>query len=158
MSSEQITEVRNKVFISYSQKDDKWLKRLQTHLKPYEREYGLEVWDDTRIDAGREWEEEIQKALASTKVAVLLVTANFLASDFIMREEVPKFLDAAKKGGATILWIPISFASYEASKIIKFQALGKLSQPLDSLKRSDRDKALADIAKKIMENMTTEKG
>lgn len=55
-----IAYVRRKVFISYSHADAKWLERLRVHLKPLEREGIIELWVDTKIQAGMRWKEEIQ--------------------------------------------------------------------------------------------------
>ena len=76
-------EEKLKVFISYSHKDRVWLDRLRVHLEPLVRDYNLEVWDDTEIDAGKEWSFEIENALKTSQVSVLLISADFLASDFI---------------------------------------------------------------------------
>ena len=80
---------RNGVFISYSHKDRKYVERLQVHLKPFVRSGQVEIWDDTKIQVGMNWSEAIRRALASAKVAILLISADYLASDFIALDELP---------------------------------------------------------------------
>ncbi len=137
------------VFISYSHQDQEWLTKLQKHLKPIIRNQNLFVWDDTKIRPGAEWRKEIENALAAAKVAVLLVSPNFLASDFIHENELPPLLNAAKAKGLTIIWIPLSFSSYEETEIEKYQSAHPPNQPLDSLNPAQENKAWVDICKKI---------
>jgi internalin A len=99
--------VRRELFISYSHRDLKWLEQLRTHLKPLERNYNLERWDDSRIKPGDKWLVEIEQALARAAVALLLVSPDFVASDFIDRKEMPSLLDAAQNQGLEILWVPL---------------------------------------------------
>uniref|UniRef100_UPI0039C5C61C COR domain-containing protein n=1 Tax=Scytonema sp. PCC 10023 TaxID=1680591 RepID=UPI0039C5C61C len=140
---------RNQVFISYSHQDKEWLIKLQKHLKPIIRNQTLAVWDDTKIQPGAEWRQEITNALAAAKVAVLLVSADFLASDFIAENELPPLLNAAQAKGLTIIWIPLKYSSYEETEIEKYQAVHDLKKPLNSLSEAEQDRAWVDICKQI---------
>ena len=68
------------VFISYSHMDEVWLKRVKVHLKDLDRNGLIGLWDDTKIESGMNWREEIRKALDSAKVAVLHVSADPMLS------------------------------------------------------------------------------
>jgi hypothetical protein len=90
------------VFISYSHKDEEWKNRLVSHLGVLQSEGHLDIWDDKRIDAGADWYPEIQKAIDTSSVAILLISAGFLTSKFILSEEVPRLLERREKEGLRI--------------------------------------------------------
>ncbi|MFM7549676.1 MAG: toll/interleukin-1 receptor domain-containing protein, partial [Cyanobacteriota bacterium] len=98
---------RHQLFISYSHADREWVDRLKTMLAPLLRDKELRLWDDSQIHAGSIWEEEIATALATAKVALLLVSPDFLNSEFIHREELPPILRAAQEEGMVLLWVKL---------------------------------------------------
>src|SRR5262245_45828362 len=90
---------RTKIFISYSHEDRRHLEQLRGHVVPLEAEYGLEIWDDSRISVGTSWEDAIELALEEARVGVLLVSPTFLASDFVRNVELRGLLEAAREDG-----------------------------------------------------------
>ena len=94
---------RSTVFVSYSKGDRRWLKRLQVHLKPFHDRGDVEIWDDTRLVAGDRWELEIRAAMTRAAASVLLLSADFLASDFVTKYELPSILRGAEKLGTHVI-------------------------------------------------------
>ena len=147
-SNQGMTTPPDQVFVSYSHKDERWFNDLQTHLNPYLREGSITAWSDRRIRPGELWLEQIKTALAKTKVAVLLVTPAFLASDFIHKQELGPLLKEAEAGGVTILWIHVRACSYHVSPLKNYQAAFDPTQPLAQM-RAKRDSAWVHICKEI---------
>lgn len=143
------TSLRDQVFISYSHKDGEWLEKLQTMLKPLIRQKTISVWDDTKILPGSKWRDEITQALAAAKVAVLLVSPNFLASDFIAEHELTPLLAATAQDGVRVIWVPVSASMYTETEIATYQAAHDPARPLDSLSPPQQNQALVEICKAI---------
>ncbi len=142
-------KVRDQVFISYSHKDEVWFGKLQIMLTPLMRNRTIDVWADTRIVRGAKWREEIKTALERAKVAVLLVSDYFLASDFIHKNELPPILEAAGRGQLTILWVYLSECMYEETPIKEYQAAHRPLTPLDSLATAKQKSVLKGICQAI---------
>ncbi len=144
------TPERSQLFISYSHRDSKWLERLRTMLRPLEQHHGLELWDDSRIQPGSLWREEIEKALASARVALLLVSSDFLASDFVTRNELPTLFRAAKQEGLRILWVPLRPCLWQdIPEIEQYQAAIPPDRTLASMKEVEKEEAFVQIAEEI---------
>lgn len=139
------------IFISYSHKDSEWLEQIRKPLKILEEQKGIQVWDDNQIKSGSKWKEEITNALQSAKVAILLVTNDFLVSDFIRNKELPHILKSAEKEGLTILWIAVKPSLVDITDIADFQALNDPSKPLVSLSEYERENEIIKMCKKILE-------
>ncbi len=80
------------IFVSYSHKDEAEKEKLLAHLGVLQSEL-IDIWSDDRLGAGVSWEQEISKSISRAKVAILLITANFLNSKFILQKEVKTFLE-----------------------------------------------------------------
>ncbi len=139
---------RNQVFISYSHKDKRWMADLETHLKPHVRDGSVTTWSDKQIAPGSDWIYAITSALEKAKVAVLLVTPNFLASDFIHKHELCPLLKKAEGGGLKILWIPVRASAHKKSAIARYQAVIELERPLAEMK-AERDRAWGRVCEAI---------
>ena len=140
---------RDRVFISYSHRDPLWFERLKTHLSPLEDK--IDVWNDEDIQMGADWFSEIQENLDRAKIAVLLVTPEFVASKFIKTHELPKILEAAGRRELTLCWVLVSQSHFAHIGLDKTQAPHDVSKPLDSLSKSKRNEVLKDITAKILE-------
>ena len=136
MLSAKKTWVNRKVniFISYSHADEKWLKLLQKNLKVLAKYSGeIEYWEDTKLRGGDRWREEITKAIDAANVAILLVSTDFLASDFITSDELPPILRKAEEGGTRILPLIVSPCEFVDSELGDFQAINDPERTLSDL-------------------------
>lgn len=139
--------VRDKIFISYSHEDAKLFEELKKMLKPAIREGLVDIWDDTRIKTGAKWQDEISAALASASVAVLLVSDDFLDSEFIVTRELPRLLNA---DGVTVCWIYLGPCLYEHTEIASYQAAHDVSKSLEELKKPQRQVLVKQICEKLI--------
>jgi TIR domain len=142
------------VFVSYSHDDDeKWVGRIRVHLARLIREGRVDLWDDTRIKAGDRWREEIRAALARAKVAVLLISADFYASDFIARHELPPLLEAERERGLVILGVHINYSSFDSDRTLsEYQTINRPGEPLESLPtKAEREKVFDQLRRRVEE-------
>ena len=145
-----------KVFISYSHQDSKYLKRLLVHLVTLERGGMIDIWSDTKIVPGANWHDEIRQAIDSARVAVLLISADFLASQFIAENELHPLLAAAKTQGTTILPVILSPCDIESSNLSQFQAVNSLSNPLTKMNRHQKEELWTKVTAIIKETVTAQ--
>jgi len=121
---------RTKVFVSYSHIDRDWLNLFSMHIAVLERRGLVDLWSDTRIDAGTDWEKEIESALTTAKVAVLLISPSFLASDYIWKNEMPRIVAHSAQGMNVLPLIVRPCAWRLEEDLSRWQARPPDGQPL----------------------------
>ncbi|MCI8336897.1 MAG: toll/interleukin-1 receptor domain-containing protein [Peptococcaceae bacterium] len=140
--------MRNKIFISYSHKDALYKLGLKTHLKPFEHLSEIEEWDDDKLAVGENFHKQIDQIIEETAVAILLVSKDYLASDFIMHKELIPLLDAWKKDKIKIILIVLTYCVYTEIDMLKnIQAFNDPAKPLCLLSPNELDAEWVEVAK-----------
>lgn len=145
-----------KIFISYCHSDMQWLNRLQIHLKPLEQEGIIDLWVDTKITAGMIWKDKVQEALDLAKVALVLVSADFLASDFVIKHELPQLLSNASSSGTIIIPMVLSPCLFKKSPLAIFQSVNSPESPLSSLDYNAQELILVRVAEVVSDYLENE--
>lgn len=145
----QTEEARSGIFISYSHSDDGTMKTLEGFLKKEADPHGVQVRSDNCVKCGEDWSRTIIQAISRAKVAVILVSPNYLRSEFVSSVELPLILKA-QSTGLTIAWIPVKSTKSIKSEIHRIQALLPLKLPLDRMNQAEKEAALKVIAKKVV--------
>jgi internalin A len=141
---------RTRTFISYSRKDKRYLEEMRPHLDQYARLGLIDSWDDTQIGAGAVWRDEINKAMQSARVGILLISPDFLDSDFILKYELPQLLEAEKNGEVTLLIVilrPCAFKLYK--ELSEIQTVNPPSSPLSKMSKAQREMVWAELAENV---------
>jgi serine/threonine protein kinase len=143
------------IFISYAHEDAHWREEFERMLAPASERGLVGVWSDESIVAGEEWSRNIQKALASARIGLLLVTDHFLQSKFITQVELANLLRSARNGGVSIRWVPVSASLYQYTDLCGIQACCDPEKPLDELPDAERKAAIKKICVEIVDEFGT---
>jgi len=149
----QKTEGRHQVFISYSHKDTEWFDKIQLVLAPVEAFHGIKVWDDKEIEPGEYWQEAISNALAQTKIALCIVSPNFLNSSYISNHELHYLIEEAKKQNVRLFLIAASAIELGDSPLREIQFANDPAYPLDKLSQPRQHEVLDDVVKELIRVM-----
>ena len=136
-----------RVFISYSHKDDTLRGELETHLRLLHRQGVISVWTDHMIRPGEEWKDKIDKNLDSADIILLLISADFIASDYCYGIELERALQRHEAGTAQVIPIILRATDWESALFGKLQALPAGARPITLW--DDRDSAWVDVEKGI---------
>ena len=135
------------VFFSYSHRDEELRDELAIHLTMLKRQGIVAAWHDREITAGSDWAGAIDDHLNSASVILLLVSANFLASDYCYDLELGRAMKRHEAGEATVIPIILKPCDWTGAPFGKLQALPKNAKPVT--KWDDRDEAFLNVAQGI---------
>lgn len=136
-----------KIFICYSHKDESMRSELETHLKLMQRLGCIETWHDRMILGGQEWESQIDASLQSSNIIFLLVSADFLASDYCYGVEMKAALARHEKREARVIPIILRPVDLKGSPFSKLQFLPRDGKPVSQW--LNRDEAYLNVAEGI---------
>ncbi|MDD4651984.1 MAG: right-handed parallel beta-helix repeat-containing protein [Methanothrix sp.] len=137
------------VFISYSHNDEALKKELENHLSSLKRQGLISTWYDRKIGAGEEWKGQIDSHLNSAQIILLLVSSDFMASDYCIDIEMIRALERQEFGQAHVIPIILRPVDWQDAPFGKLQALPTNAEPIISRKWGCRDEAFVDVAKGI---------
>ncbi|MGA1869177.1 MAG: TIR domain-containing protein [bacterium] len=141
---------KKEIFISYSHRDNTWKDKLITYLKVLELECHYTLWDDSKIEIGHDWLIEIEDALNRACVAVMLISAEFLISNFIRRKEIPILLERRKHEGLTIFPIIVRPCPWKSVKwLSSIQVAPNGGEPLIKGSEYEIENKLSHVANMI---------
>ena len=136
-----------KVFYSYSHKDEQYKDDLITHLAIMRRQGLIEEWNDRCISLGDEWENAIDENLENADIILLLISADFIASDYCYNKEMKFAMKRHEAGEAKVIPLMMRPCQFQKSPFAKLQGAPKNMLPVSKWK--DRDEAFYDIAEKL---------
>src|ERR1051325_2689400 len=136
-----------KLFYSYSHKDEALREKLEAHLKVLERQGYLKGWHDRAIGAGGGWGNQIDENLKDAAIILLLVSADFLASDYCYGIEMAKAMQRHEAGEARVIPVILRPCLWQNKPFGKLTALPKNGKPVISWE--DVDEALLNVAEGI---------
>ncbi len=136
------------IFFCYAHEDEALLNKLKSHLRPLQRQGLIDVWHDRDINAGTEWEQEIKKHLNEAKIILLLVSSDFIDSDYCYSIEMQRALERHQSGEARV--IPIILRPVYWQGILgNIQALPTDAKPVMSALWYNVDEAFFDVTEGI---------
>ena len=140
----------NKIFISYSHKDTVWKDKFTKHLNVLQKQNILDIWEDSNIQPGDDWFKEIQKSLRLAKLAILLVSVDFLNSKFINSIEVPSLLKKRQDQGLKIIPVILKYCPWQHISWLKdMKVLPKDGKPLSTYDSNKQDEIIVNLVEQI---------
>ncbi len=138
-----------KIFCCYAHEDEQLLNKLKAHLRPMQRQGLIVVWHDRDITAGTEWELEINQRLNEAEIILLLISPDFMDSDYCYGKEMKRAIERHERGEARVIPVILRSVYWQSTPFHKLQALPIDSNPVKSW--LDEDVAFFNVAEGIRE-------
>ncbi len=138
------------VFISCSHRDTEWMKRLVVILRPLVRRGAISVWTAKDILPGADWRSEVGMAIERARVAILLVSPDFLASDFIAENELPRLLRERVARKLSVIWVAVRPSLFSHTEVSAYQAANDPQRPLSRLSHAEQEEVLVDVCEQVL--------
>jgi hypothetical protein len=136
------------LFYSYAHEDEAFVRELEKQLGMLKRLGVIATWHDRQIQAGESWERAIDEQLASAQVILFMVSADFVASDYIWNREMTTALARHELGEAVVIPIVLREVAFlEQAPFAKLQMLPRDARPIVAWPRADE--AWAQVAESI---------
>jgi TIR domain-containing protein len=135
------------LFYSYAHQDERLRKRLETHLSALRQQKVITEWHDRKIVAGMDWKQSIDTHLATAAVILLLVSPDFLASDYCYGIEMQRALARHAEGDACVIPVILRPVDWQGTPFAHLQCAPTLAKPVTMW--SNRDEAFRDVAMAI---------
>ena len=139
--------VPKKLFISYSKKDIAYLNDFKKHLSPLIHNNDLITWDDKNIIPGEEWDERIVRELNEADIIIFLVSADFLATDYILNKEVKTAILRHERKDTRVIPVIIRKCMWKEMEFSKLNALPRKGKSVKSY--NDTDMAWCEVVEEI---------
>lgn len=136
-----------KIFYSYSHKDEKYREALDTHLSILKRKQIIDEWHDRKILAGSLWESEIDKNLQDADIILLLVSSDFIASDYCYKKEMEQALERHALKKSIVIPVILRPTDWSDAPFAKLQAIPKDAIPIS--KWENEDDAWLDVVQRL---------
>lgn len=166
-----VTMSRAVLFICHSSSDDDVVRSLRIHLDPLFHTSAVSVWDDSMLFAGQPWDPAIRKEMEQSVAVVVLVSPMLLNSSYVREEELPKFLTLAEATQLPIYCIYLDHSvvdqvdfivrqggTLRKRRLTEYQGLNSPRKPLTELPRKERNRVLAEAAKRIHGDLKSKTG
>jgi hypothetical protein len=124
------------IFFCYAHEDEALLNKLKSHLRPLQRQGLIDVWHDREINAGAEWEQEIGHHLNAAQIILLLVSPDFMNSDYCYSVEMKRALERHQRGEARVIPIILRHVYWQGI-LGNLQALPTDAKPVNSWQDQD---------------------